>query len=328
MAATPFDSVFRLADTITPEQPDSVPIGLISGIDFAADGSSFVISDARSAGVMRYAADGKLLARMGRQGYGPGEFQMVMFPVLDDRGRIHVLDLQQPRITVFNADGSFVRTVSVGHLGNRIGEVEVLPGGDYLIVAFHGEKQDLLFRTDSLGKVRASYVPHARLIPEGQPRKPIWGNMRNASVATAGDEAYVVTALSDSLWTVNLHTGTTSARRITPPAYVMPTPPRGSLSAEGAFSRWADSWTTTILARASGDNVMVMFVRGILMRGDSAVAAYQDPGGSWQGLTSAPIVLALRGDTAVTLLNPNADTVRLGVYVRRQGGQRASRSSP
>ncbi len=316
MAATPFDSVFRLADTITPEQPDSVPIGLISGIDFAADGS-FVISDVRSARVMRYAADGRLLARMGRQGYGPGEFQMVMFPVLDERGRIHVMDLQQPRITVFNSDGTFVRRVSVIHLGNRIGEVKVLPGGDYLIVAWHGDKQDLLFRTDSLGRVRTSYVPHARLIPEGQPRKPIWGNMRNASVTVGGDEAHVVTALSDSLWTVNLRTGTTSARRITPPAYVLPTAPRGSLSAEGAFSRWSDSWTTTILVRASGENVMVMFVRGILMGGDSAVAAYHGPGGSWKGLTDAPIVLAFRGDAVVTLLDPNADTVRLGVYVRR-----------
>lgn len=316
MAATPFDSVFRLADTITPEQPDSVPIGLISGIDFAADGS-FVIADVRSARVMRYAADGRLLARMGRQGYGPGEFQMVMFPVLDERGRIHVLDLQQPRITVFNDDGSFVRTVSVRHLGNRIGEVEVLPGGDYLIVAFHGEKQDLLFRTDSLGRVRASYVPHARLIPEGQPRKPIWGNMRNASLAVGGNDVHVVTALSDSLWTVNLRTGTTTARRITPPTYAPPTAPRGSVATDEAWSRWADSWSSAMLARASRDNVMVMFVKGILMRGDSAAAAYRDPGGGWQGLTSVPIVLSMRGDTVISLLDPNEDTVRLGVHVRR-----------
>jgi hypothetical protein len=218
---------------------------------------------------------------------------------------------------VFNADGTFVRTVSVRHLGNRIGEVEVLPGGDYLIVAFHGETQDLLFRTDSLGSVRASYVPHARLIPEGQPRKPIWGTMRNASLAVAGDQAYVVTALSDSLWTVDLRTGTTLARRITPPTYVPPTAPQGSLAADDAWSRWVDSWTTTILARASGDNVMVMFVRGILMRDDSAAAAYRGPTGSWQGLTDVPIVLAMRGDTAISLLDPNADTVRLGIHVRR-----------
>lgn len=316
MAAVPFDSVFRLADTITPEQPDSVPIGLVSGIDFADDGS-FVISDVRSARVMRYARDGRLLARMGRQGYGPGEFQMVLFPVLDERGRVHVMDVQLPRITVFNDDGSFVRTVPVAHLGNRIGEVQVLPGGDYLLVAWHGEKRDLLFRTDSLGRVRSSYVPHAELIPAGQPARPIWGNARNASVATAGDEAYVVTALSDSLWTVNLRTGSTRAQRITPPAYVTPTAPRGSLSARGAYSRWSDSWTTTILARASGGSVMVMFVRGILMRGDPAVAAYGSGEGSWQGLTSAPIVLAMRGDTAISLLDPAADTVRLGVHVRR-----------
>jgi hypothetical protein len=46
MPAAPFDSVFRLVDTLTPEQPDSAPIGLVSGIDFAPDGS-FVLADVR-----------------------------------------------------------------------------------------------------------------------------------------------------------------------------------------------------------------------------------------------------------------------------------------
>ncbi|HEV3049549.1 MAG TPA: hypothetical protein VGX50_04535, partial [Longimicrobium sp.] len=152
---------------------------------------------------------------------------------------------------------------------------------------------------------------------EGQPRRPIWGNARNASLATAGDEAYVVTALSDSLWTVNLRAGTTSAQRITPPTYVPPTPPRGSLDADSAFSRWSRSWTSAMLVRASTDNVMVMFVHGILMRGDPIVIAYRGREGSWQGLTGVPIILAMRGDTAISLLDPNADTIRLGVHVRR-----------
>lgn len=316
MPATPFDSVFRLADTLTPEQPDNVPIGLVSGIDFAPDGS-FVITDVRSVRVMRYAPDGRLLGHMGRLGYGPGEFQMPMFPVIDDRGRLHVLDFRVPRITVFNPDGSVLRTVGTGHLGNRVSEMEVLPGGDYLLVAFHGQMRDLLLRTDSLARVRASYVPHADLIPEGQPDKPIWGNMRNASLSVAGDRAFVVTALSDSLWTVNLRDGSTSSQRITPPTYLAPTVPQGDLSAKGAFSNWGKSWTTAILVRASGKDVMAMFVRGVLMRGDSAVAAYQGADGAWRGLTGAPIVLATRGDSVVALLDPDAETVRFGVYVRR-----------
>lgn len=315
MPAAPFDSVFRLADTLTPEQPDSVPLGLLSGIDFAADGS-FVLTDVRAGQVIRYAADGRLLGRMGRHGSGPGEFRMPMFPVLDERGRVHVLDLQQPRITVFTPDGLLVRTVPTSHLG-RIGDVEVLPGGDYLLAAWGSGSADLLFRTDSLARVRASYVPHAGLRPEGQPARRIWGNVRNASLSTAGGAAFVVTSLSDSLWTVDLRSGGTSARRITPPAYAPPVAPRGSLSGVGAFSRWADSWSATTLVRASGRTTMVVFVRGILMRGDPAVAAYRGPDGTWRGLTDVPIVLALRGDSAVSLLDPDADTLRLGVHVRR-----------
>jgi hypothetical protein len=316
MPAVPFDSVFRLADTLTPEQPDSMPIGLVSGIDFAPDGS-FVITDVRSMRVLRYAADGRLLGHMGRLGFGPGEFQMPMFPVIDQRGRIHVLDLMVPRISVFNADGSFLRTVSTIHLGNRVGDLEVLPGGDYLLVAWAGDNPNLLVRTDSLGRVRASYVPHAGLNPEGEPARPIWGNMRNASLSVVGDEAFVVTALSDSLWTVNLRNGHTSSRRITPPTYLTPTPPRGDLSANGAFLRWAQTWTTAILVRGSDRNLMAIFVRGVLMRGDSAVAAYRGPDGRWQGLTTMPILLTVRGDTVVSLLDPNAEVVRFGVHVRR-----------
>jgi hypothetical protein len=315
MAATPFHSVFRLADTLTPEQPDSVPLGLISGIDFAPDGS-FVLTDVRAGQVIRYAGDGRLLGRMGRHGFGPGEFQMPMFPVLDEAGRIHVLDLQQPRITVFTPDGLVVRTVSTSHLG-RIGDLEVLPGGEYLLAAWGSGSADLLFRTDSLGRVRASYVPHASLWPEGQRARPIWGNVRNASLSLARGEAFVVTSLSDSLWTVDLRTGGTRAQRITPPTYAPPVAPRGSLSAQGAFSRWADSWSATTLVRSSGRSTMVVFVRGILMRGDPAVAAYRGADGEWQGLTDVPIVLALRGDSVVSLLDPNADTLRFGVYMRR-----------
>jgi len=317
MPSVPFDSVFRLVDTITPEQPDTLPIGLVSGIDFVPDGG-FVVSDVRGAQLMRYSGDGRLLGRMGRYGFGPGEFQAVMFPVVADRGRIHALDLQQPRITVFDPDGSVLRTVSTRHIGPRIGDLEVLPGGDYLLVAWGGETRDLLFRTDSLGAIETSYVPHARLTPEGQRAGSPWGNVRNASVAVAGDRAFVVTALSDSLWTVDLRNGSTSAERITPPTYVAPVAPRGSLAADGTFSRWGSWWTTTILVRASERMTTVVFVRGILMRGDSIVAAYRGAGGAWQGLTDAPIILTVRGDTIVSLLDPDADTVRLGVHVHRR----------
>jgi hypothetical protein len=316
MPAVPFDSVFRLADTLTPEQPDSAPLGLISGIDFAPDGS-FVLTDVHSSQVRRYDAGGRLQRRMGRRGYGPGEFQMPMFPVIDARGRIHVLDLQQPRITVFDADGTFLRAVSTARLASRIGDLEVLPDGDYLLVAWNGERHDLLFRTDSLGSIRASYLPHAELYPEGQPAARIWNNVRNASLSVSGERAFVVTSLSDTLWTLDLRNGGLTAKRITPPGYVAPVAPRENMYDPRAFSRWARSWSNATLVRSGSRSTMVVFVRGILLRGDSAVAAFRSPGASWQGLTDLPIILTCRGDSVVTLLDPNAETFRFGVYVRR-----------
>lgn len=315
MAAVPFDSVFRLADTLTPEQPDSAPLGLVSGIDFAADGS-FVVADVRGSRITRYGPDGRLLAVLGRRGRGPGEFQAPLFPVLDDRGRIHVLDLQQPRISVFNPDGSLLRMVPTSGLG-RIGELEVLPGGEYLLAAWAHGGEDLLIRTDSLGNRVAGYLPHARIRPEGQADLPIWGNVRNASLAAGEDRAFVVSSLADTLWTVNLREGRAKGERLTPPGYTPPVAPRENMFDPKAFSRWADSWTTTSLVRTGAAGTMVMFVRGVLMRGDSAVAAYRPPQGGWQALTNAPIVLAMRGDTVVALLDPDAERLQFGLYVRR-----------
>lgn len=315
MPAAPFDSVFRLARTFTPEQPDSVPLGLVSGVHVAPNGD-FVIADVRSSRLTRYDASGRLRAVLGRGGRGPGEFQAPMFPVVDEHGRVHAMDMQQPRLSVFSADGTLLRTVSTSALG-RVGEFAILPGGDYLMVAWGHGGRELLIRTDSLGNRLAASLPHAQIHPEGQPDLPIWGNVRNASLAVVGDRAYVVSSLSDTLWAMDLPKGGIGATRITPPGYAPPVAPRENMSNPKAFSQWADSWTTTSLVRASDRGTMVIFVRGVLMRGDSAVAAYRGPEGAWQGLTGAPIVLAMRSDTVVALMDPNADKLQFGLYVRR-----------
>jgi hypothetical protein len=315
MPSVAFDSVFRLARTFTPEQPDSVPLGLVSGVHVAPNGD-FVIADVRSSRLTRYDAGGRLRVVLGRSGRGPGEFQAPMFPVVDEHGRVHAMDMQQPRISVFSADGTLLRTVSTSALG-RVGEFAILPGGDYLMVAWGHGGRELLIRTDSLGNRIAASLPHADLRPEGQPDLPIWGNVRNASVAVAGNRAYVVSSLSDTLWAMDLPNGEMRAARITPPGYALPMAPRENMSNPKSFSRWADSWTTTSLVRASDHGTMVIFVRGVLMRGDSAVAAYRGPEGAWQGLTGAPIVLAMHSDTVVALLDPNADKLQFGLYVRR-----------
>jgi hypothetical protein len=315
MPSIAFDSMFRLARTFTPEQPDSVPLGLVSGVHVARNGD-FVIADVRSSRVTRYDANGRLLAVLGRGGRGPGEFLAPMFPVVDRHGRVHVMDMQQPRISVFGADGTLLRTVSTSTLG-RVGEFAVLPGGDYLMVAWSHGGRELLIRTDSLGSRISASLPHAQIRPEGQPDFPVWGNVRNASLAVAEGRAFVVSSLSDSLWTVDLPDGEIRATRITPPGYAAPVAPRENMSNPKAFSRWADSWTTTSLVRASDRGTLVIFVRGVLMRGDSAVAAYRGPQGAWQGLTGAPVVLAMRSDTVVALMDPNADKLQFGLYVRR-----------
>jgi hypothetical protein len=64
-----------LVDSVVLEQSDSVFVGIATDVLALGDGT-FVVADPQSYSVQRYAADGRLLRRIGRRGGGPGEFPL------------------------------------------------------------------------------------------------------------------------------------------------------------------------------------------------------------------------------------------------------------
>ena len=314
IATQPFDSVFRLARTVTPEQPDSAPIGVVSGIEFAPDGG-LILGDAPGTNVKRYDAEGRLVRIYGRGGFGPGEFQLPVFPRLDARGRLHVPDLLHNRVAVFDSAGEHLRTVSL--LAHKpVYQVEVLPDGDYLVASTAYGQRDLLLRTDSLGALEQSWLPITRITPAGERMVPTWQNVRYASFDVVDGTAYVTTSISDSLWTVDVASGSVRATPVRPADYIKPTVPRGDMMNLERFSEWGRSWTSTALVRAGGRDAAVVFSTGILMEGAPSTVVIGGPG-RWTAASGAPPLLEMRGDTLVGLLSATADTVRIGYFVRR-----------
>jgi DNA-binding beta-propeller fold protein YncE len=58
--------------------------------------------------IVKFAADGKLIATWGKHGKGPGEFDQPHGIALDSAGRVYVADRANNRIQIFTPDGNFI----------------------------------------------------------------------------------------------------------------------------------------------------------------------------------------------------------------------------
>jgi len=118
-----FEPVARFGDT------DSIFISRVSGIDVADDGTLFM-ADRSEAVIHVYDGSGGYQTSIGRRGEGPGEFQTIVQPELSD-GSLFVLDLDQQRVSVFDAENySFRRSFSLGDkdgIRGRPLSMELLP---------------------------------------------------------------------------------------------------------------------------------------------------------------------------------------------------------
>jgi sugar lactone lactonase YvrE len=75
-----------------------------NGDIFVADGHGGTSNNR----IMKFSADGRYLARWGRRGSAPGEFDLPHSLAMDSRGRLFVADLNNFRIQVFTQDGTFL----------------------------------------------------------------------------------------------------------------------------------------------------------------------------------------------------------------------------
>jgi DNA-binding beta-propeller fold protein YncE len=77
-------------------------------IAFGSQGEIYVSDGYGNSRVMKFSAQGKLLAQWGVRGKAKGEFHLPHAIVLDSKGRILVGDRENNRIQVFDAEGGFL----------------------------------------------------------------------------------------------------------------------------------------------------------------------------------------------------------------------------
>lgn len=312
-----FSSRFQLVDTVVLEQPDSLPIVRVSGLDRAPDGR-WVISDPSEAMVKVFSPTGALLRVIGRKGRGPMEFQVPEFAQFGPSNTIHVADNMLQRIAVFDTEGNLLRHVSLrGFM--RVTDLAVLHDGTYLLAGFRlGNVKEVLFRMDTTGTLRAAYVPIAEYVPEGESQSPTWQMVRRPSLAVVGTTATVVLSISDSIWSVDLPTGRVRTERVAPPGYLRPYA-ANPVQVPGIkeVERWTKSFSTTAEVFGADGTLVIPFVRGLLNEGDPTVLAIRDPDGQWHAVEKGPALVWNRGSEWYALHTPGADQVTLAVYRRR-----------
>ncbi len=85
----------------------------------AIAGEKLYVADAQAHAVAVFDLGGKYLARFGRRGVGPGEFNFPTHLSTDANGRLYVTDSMNSRVQVFDADGRFLNMI--GSMGDGSG---------------------------------------------------------------------------------------------------------------------------------------------------------------------------------------------------------------
>jgi sugar lactone lactonase YvrE len=162
-------------------QPNDVAI--------AANGDVFVVQghtpgtrgDAR---VLKFDKTGKFIKSWGGKGTGPGQFDVAHGAAIDAKGLLWVMDRENQRIQVFDADGNFVREMKYKGL-----PCSVAIGRDrvYMVNGFAGQ----LVQLDLAGKVLAA---------TGRPGKALgeFGEAHFLAISPKGD-LYVADSVNGAL---------------------------------------------------------------------------------------------------------------------------------
>ncbi len=307
-----FSSYYRRIDTLRLEVPDATPLIRVSGLAIGPRGQ-ILIGDVSESNVKWFDRTGRLLRVLGRRGDGPGEFAQPRFPRFSADGRVFVADAMMSRIAVFDSLGRVLKTVSLEGFSPIMG-FAVLPDGRFVLTG-SASAEDVVFIADSTGRIIQHLLRADRTLPRAGPESPFWRPVTQHWLALVGDTAIVASTLSDSLWRVSLLTGQIAASRLVVPGYIEPVVLHEVSRDFRAMTEWTKSFHIAATVLASSSQVAVPFVRGVLNYGDPMILAVRSGDGPWRALSGAPPVIAVNGDSLVTLEHPGEVAVTLGFYV-------------
>lgn len=89
-----------------------------NGLGFAPNGDIYVSDGYVNSRVVHFTADGKFVRIIGgKKGSGPGELQVPHGVAIDPQGRVIVADSDNKRLSVFDKDGRFAKTIAAPSRG-------------------------------------------------------------------------------------------------------------------------------------------------------------------------------------------------------------------
>ncbi|MGH7578480.1 MAG: 6-bladed beta-propeller, partial [Longimicrobiales bacterium] len=126
-------AVFQALRTVTLEEPDSAPIGSLDDLEILPEGR-FLVVDRINSQLRVHDRDGRLQARIGRYGKGPGEFEDLVDAAVGPNGELYTMDFGSQRVSRFNTNLVFDTVLAtVPGAGTH-----VAIQGDRVIVGFRG----------------------------------------------------------------------------------------------------------------------------------------------------------------------------------------------
>jgi len=320
IAIHPFGERFEIVDSVVLKSTQANPIARISGVAALSDGR-FVVTDISEGTVRLYARDGSLQSVLGGKGAGPGEFRAPVLPRVDLTGRIHVADIGLLRVTVFappsaNGTPAVLRTVSIAGVIGALFGFEILPSGDYLFSGVGPEKKRVLYRADSTGKRKASYLDVREYVRGPAVEPGVWEAITVTTLGTDGKNAYAALSTFDSLWTVDLVSGKTNAEKVPFARYQMPEAPKERFTSRNERRSWATS-QTVVAVFATRNHVFMPVFQGTYNEGKISDVAYRAAGSAWAIYSGMPAILSVQGDTVIALRSAEDDARVLRIRIKR-----------
>ena len=95
------------------------------------DKNNIYVCDFRANNIQVFDPSGKFTKTIGRQGQGPGEFEMP-FHIAICKDRLVVWELGNRRISVLNPGGEFIKSVQIARYEGRPRKIRALPNGDFV----------------------------------------------------------------------------------------------------------------------------------------------------------------------------------------------------
>lgn len=129
------EAPLQLTEDLRVSETETFYFGTVSDLDVTTDGK-IVIADRQANNLKVLRPDGSLLDTLGGSGEGPGEFQMLSSIQVGRGDSIYAQDLQQSRLTVFDAGSPYEvsRMISIPREKGLMGAVYVV--GDRLAGSF------------------------------------------------------------------------------------------------------------------------------------------------------------------------------------------------